>query len=60
MNHLQIAAENMYDASRAERWAYFLQDADKLITAEEFAACDAAQLKTIADELQQQVRARNS
>ena len=29
-------------------------------TAEEFAACDAAQLNSMADQLQQQLRARNS
>ncbi len=132
--------ENVYDASPAERWAYFLQNADKLTpaeirrlfpdqefseaagvlemisktpeqllaynarlkfqrdeaarmeqaaldgeargeargveigrisllqellgqriwSAEEFAACDATQLNAMADQLQQQLRARNS
>jgi len=33
-NNLQATAENMYHASPAERWAYFLQNADKLTSAE--------------------------
>ncbi len=140
LNHLQVTVENVYDASPAERWAYFLQNADKLTpaeirrlfpdqefseaagvlemisrtpeqlmaynarlkfqrdevarilqarlegrqegeeigeargrivilqellgqrvwTAEEFAKCAAAQLNALADQLQQQLRARNS
>ncbi len=136
LNHLQVTAENMYDASPAERWAYFLQNADKLTcaevrslfpdqefseaagvlemisrtpeqlmaynarlkfqrdevarilqarlegeeigeargrivilqemlgqrvwTADDFAKCDSAQLNALANELQQQLRARNS
>ena len=155
LNHLQVTAETVYHSTPAERWAYFLQNADKLTpadvrrlfpdqefseaagvlemisktpeqlmeyharlkfqldeiarakaidyaaeearrialeegreeglqigrqegrqegritmlqellghrvwTAEEFAACDAAQLNTMADQLQQQLRARNS
>jgi hypothetical protein len=140
LNHLQVTAENVYDATPAERWAYFLQNADKLMpaeirclfpdqefseaagvlemisktpeqlmaynarlkfqrdeaarieqaaldgeargreigveigrisllqellgqriwSAEEFAACDATQLNAMADQLQQQLRARNS
>jgi hypothetical protein len=140
LNHLQVTVENVYDASPAERWAYFLQNADKLTpaeirrlfpdqefseaagvlemisktpeqllaynarlkfqrdeaarmeqaaldgeargeargveigrisllqellgqriwSAEEFAACDATQLNAMADQLQQQLRARNS
>jgi len=34
LNHLQVTAENVYDATPAERWAYFLQNADKLTPAE--------------------------
>jgi predicted transposase/invertase (TIGR01784 family) len=34
LNHLQATAENVYDATPAERWAYFLQNADKLTPAE--------------------------
>ena len=34
LNHLQVTAENVYDAPPAERWAYFLQNADKLTPAE--------------------------
>jgi hypothetical protein len=140
LNHLQVTAENVYDATPAERWAYFLQNAEKLTpaeirrlfpdqeffeaagvlemisktpeqllaynarlkfqrdeaarmeqaaldgeargeargveigrisllqellgqhiwSAEEFAACDASQLSAMADQLQQQLRARNS
>jgi len=30
LNHLQAAAENVYHATPAERWAYFLLNADKL------------------------------
>jgi predicted transposase/invertase (TIGR01784 family) len=30
LNHLQVTAENVYNSSPAERWAYFLQNADKL------------------------------
>jgi hypothetical protein len=30
LNHLQVASENLYHASPAERWSYFLQNADKL------------------------------
>lgn len=148
LNHLQVTAETVYDATQVERWAYFLQNADKLTraevrrlfpdqeffeaagvlemisrtpeqlmaynarlkfqrdevariqharlegevigeargveigeargrqigrisllqellgqpvwTAEEFAACDAAQLNVMADQLQQRLRARNS
>ena len=142
--YLQVTVENVYDASPAERWAYFLQNADQLTpaeirrlfpdqefseaagvlemisrtpeqlmaynarlkfqrdevarilqarlegreegrqegeeigeargriailqellgqrvwTAEDFAKCDAAQLNAVADQLQQQLRARNS
>jgi hypothetical protein len=32
----------------------------RIWSAEEFAACDAAQLNAMADQLQQQLRARNS
>ena len=32
--YLQVTAENVYDVSPAERWAYFLQNADKLTSAE--------------------------
>jgi len=140
LNHLQVTAENVYSASPAERWAYFLKNAEKLTPgeirrmfpdqefseaagvlemisrtpeqlmaynarlkfqrdevarilqarlegrqegeeigeargrivvlqellgqrvwrAEEFSACDAAQLNALADQLQQQLRARNS
>ena len=34
LNHLQVTAETVYAASPAERWAYFLQNADKLTSAE--------------------------
>jgi hypothetical protein len=34
LNHLQVTAENVYDATPAERWAYFLQNAEKLTPAE--------------------------
>lgn len=34
LNHLQVTAENVYDATPAERWAYFLQNADKLTSSE--------------------------
>jgi predicted transposase/invertase (TIGR01784 family) len=34
LNHLQVTAENVYDATPAERWACFLQNADKLTPAE--------------------------
>jgi predicted transposase/invertase (TIGR01784 family) len=34
LNNLQVTAENVYHASPAERWAYFLQNADKLTSAE--------------------------
>ena len=34
LNHLQVTVENVYDACPAERWAYFLQNADKLTPAE--------------------------
>jgi predicted transposase YdaD len=34
LNHLQVTAENVYDATPAERWAYFLQNVDKLTPAE--------------------------
>jgi predicted transposase/invertase (TIGR01784 family) len=34
LNHRQVTAENVYDATPAERWAYFLQNADKLTPAE--------------------------
>jgi predicted transposase/invertase (TIGR01784 family) len=34
LNHLQVTAENVYDASPAERWAFFLQNADKLNSTE--------------------------
>jgi hypothetical protein len=34
LNHLQVTAENVYDATPAERWAYFLRNADKLTPAE--------------------------
>jgi len=148
LNHLQVTAENVYHSTAAERWAWFLMNADKLTqkevrrlfldeefseaagvlemisktpeqlmaynarlkfqrdevarilharlegeargrekgrqegeeigeargrvatlqdllgqrvwTAEEFAKCDAAQLNALADQLQQQWRARNS
>ena len=30
LNNLRVTAENVYDALPAERWAYFLQNADKL------------------------------
>ncbi|MEZ6132094.1 MAG: hypothetical protein R3C59_25825 [Planctomycetaceae bacterium] len=30
MNHLRVTAEHVYDASAAERWAFFLQNADDL------------------------------
>jgi predicted transposase/invertase (TIGR01784 family) len=32
--HLLVTAENVYDATPAERWAYFLRNADKLTPAE--------------------------
>ena len=132
LNKLRATAENVYHAIPAERWAYFLQNADKLtsgeirrlfpdkeiseaagvlemiskspeqlmlynarlkvqrdevarilqarqegrqegritlllellglrpFTAEEFSRCDAAQLNSMAEQLQQQLRARNS
>ncbi len=34
LNNLQATAENVYHASSAERWAYFLQHADELTSAE--------------------------
>jgi predicted transposase/invertase (TIGR01784 family) len=34
LNHLQVEAENLYYATAAERWAYFLQHADQLTSAE--------------------------
>jgi predicted transposase/invertase (TIGR01784 family) len=34
LNHLQVTADHVYDATPAERWAYFLQNADKLTPAE--------------------------
>ena len=34
LNHLQVTAETVYHATPAERWAYFLQNADKLTPAE--------------------------
>ena len=34
LNHLQVTAETVYAAAPAERWAYFLQNADKLTSAE--------------------------
>ena len=34
LNHLQVTAENVYDATPAEHWAYFLQNADKFTPAE--------------------------
>jgi predicted transposase/invertase (TIGR01784 family) len=34
LNHLQVTEENVYDATPAERWAYFLRNADKLTPAE--------------------------
>jgi predicted transposase/invertase (TIGR01784 family) len=34
LNHLQVTAENVYNASPAERWAWFLLNADKLTSAE--------------------------
>ena len=30
LNNLRVTAENVYHASPAERWTYFLQNADKL------------------------------
>ncbi len=38
LNHLQVTAETVYHASSAERWAYFLLNADQL-TAEEVGNC---------------------
>jgi len=34
LNHLQVTAETVYHATPAERWAYFLKNADKLTPAE--------------------------
>ena len=34
LKHLQVTAETVYHATPAERWAYFLQNADKLTSAE--------------------------
>ncbi len=34
LNNLQVTAENVYNASPAERWAWFLLNADKLTSAE--------------------------
>ena len=34
LKHLQVTAETVYHATPAERWAYFLQNAEKLTSAE--------------------------
>jgi predicted transposase/invertase (TIGR01784 family) len=34
LNNLQATAENVYHATPAERWAYFLQNADKMSSAD--------------------------
>jgi len=34
LNHLQVTAETVYHSSPAERWSYFLQNADRLTSAE--------------------------